>query len=99
MNSAIYQSCQAIYGDLPSYFSTAFVARDVDALREALEEDELWSYFVSWGSELGQHYSQMFPERVGRMMLDGIVNPVRLRRAEGFSLSVSCFQMDLRFVY
>lgn len=89
MNSAILSACKEIYGDLPSYLSTAFVVRDIDALREALGEEVLNSYFVSYGTGIGQHYSQMFPNRVGRMMLDGVENAMRDRRAEWFSKSVS----------
>lgn len=88
-HSAIFQACQAIHRDLPSYLSTAFVVRDIDLLRETLGEDQLWSYFVSYGTGIGQHYSQMFPERVGRMMLDGVENAMKDRRAEWFSKSVS----------
>lgn len=89
MNLAIYQSCQSIYGDLLSYFSSSFTVRDVDLLRQALGEEELWAYFVSYGTALGQYYSQMFPERVGRMILDGVVNPLKHRNAESFSQAVS----------
>ncbi|KAH7320665.1 hypothetical protein B0I35DRAFT_459440 [Stachybotrys elegans] len=40
---------------------------------EALGEDELTDYFVSYGTAVAQAYAGLFPSRVGRMVLDGNV--------------------------
>ena len=49
---------------------TADIARDLDLIRAALGERRLSYYGVSWGAELGAVYSQLFPGRVDRMVLD-----------------------------
>ncbi|KAG5970245.1 hypothetical protein E4U58_000573 [Claviceps cyperi] len=71
MSESIFAACKEIHGDLPRFVSTTFVARDLEEIRKALGEDELTGYLVSYGTGIGQTYSSMFPNRVGRMILDG----------------------------
>lgn len=71
MHDAIFHACKEIHGDLPRFLSTAFVARDLEEIRIALDEDELTGYLVSYGTGIGQTYTGMFPDSVGRMILDG----------------------------
>ncbi|TLD28614.1 hypothetical protein PspLS_03737 [Pyricularia sp. CBS 133598] len=71
MANATMQACATRLGDLGRYVTTALVARDLDEIRKALEEPELTAYLLSYGTELGQTYSNMFPDNVGRMILDG----------------------------
>lgn len=71
MNDAIFRACFERYGDLPRFVSTSFVARDLEEIRKALNEDELTGYLVSYGTGIGQTYANMFPNSVGRMILDG----------------------------
>ncbi|KAK4032488.1 Alpha/Beta hydrolase protein [Parachaetomium inaequale] len=69
--SATFRACWERHGDLGRFVSTAFVARDMEAIRAALGEDELTGYLTSYGTGIGQTYANMFPHRVGRMVLDG----------------------------
>lgn len=71
MNEAIFQSCWEMHGDLPRFLSTASVARDMEEIRAALGEPELTGYLVSYGTGIGQTYANMFPDSVGRLILDG----------------------------
>lgn len=71
MNNATFKACLEMHGDLPRFVSTAFVARDLEEIRKALDEDELTGYLVSYGTGIGQTYANMFPSSVGRMILDG----------------------------
>ncbi len=48
------RACSEEWGDIPRFLSTAFVARDMDAIREALEEDELTAMLISYGTGIGQ---------------------------------------------
>jgi pimeloyl-ACP methyl ester carboxylesterase len=54
MNEATILACAEKWGDIPRFLSTAFVARDMDAIREALEEDELTAMLISYGTGIGQ---------------------------------------------
>lgn len=58
-----------------AHMSTGDSARDLDLLR-ALVGDQRLSYLgFSYGSFLGQTYANLFPERVGSVVLDGVVDP------------------------
>lgn len=53
----------------------------------ALGEDELTGYLVSYGTGIGQTYASMFPDSVGRLILDGTeyVRDHRLRGGVGWT--------------
>ncbi|KAF0718577.1 Aste57867_1603 [Aphanomyces stellatus] len=68
--------CEVYDGDYLPYLSTAFVARDMDLIRKALGESVLNYYGISYGTFLGVTYANMFPDHVGRMALDSILDPV-----------------------
>ncbi|KAK5048096.1 hypothetical protein LTR84_006286 [Exophiala bonariae] len=55
---------------------TAFVARDIDSIAQALNEDGMIRYWgFSYGTLLGSTIAAMFPEKIDRMILDGNINP------------------------
>lgn len=58
--------------------STADVARDMDLLRQAVGDPVLNYVGLSYGTLLGDIYANLFPNNVGRMVLDGNVNAVAL---------------------
>ncbi|MFF2023097.1 alpha/beta hydrolase [Streptomyces sp. NPDC058171] len=55
--------------------STRNVARDMDVIRAALGERRLSFYGVSYGADLGAVYTQMFPRRTHRMVIDSATDP------------------------
>ncbi|MFE1383605.1 alpha/beta hydrolase [Streptomyces sp. NPDC058740] len=67
--------CRANAGDLLPHASTRNTARDMDRIRAALGERKLNYLGVSYGTYLGTVYGQMFPGRVGRVVLDGALDP------------------------
>ncbi|MEV0299727.1 alpha/beta hydrolase, partial [Streptomyces prasinus] len=44
-------------------------------IRQALGDDRLHYFGISYGTELGGVYAHLFPERVGRLTLDAVVDP------------------------
>ncbi|KAJ3021732.1 hypothetical protein HKX48_007901 [Thoreauomyces humboldtii] len=60
---------------LVSTLSTATVARDMDLLRQAMDLEDVRYWGFSYGTFLGTVYANMFPERVGRFVLDGATDP------------------------
>ncbi|KAI4605006.1 hypothetical protein J4E83_010877 [Alternaria metachromatica] len=72
---------EAVNGSL---MSTAFVARDfmkiVDALTVEGEDGLLRYWGISYGTYLGQVLAAMFPDRIERMMLDGVLNPLEYQQ-------------------
>jgi pimeloyl-ACP methyl ester carboxylesterase len=68
--------CASQGGALLDHDTTADVARDMDLLRAAVGDPMLNYFGVSYGTGLGAIYANLFPGRVGHMILDGNVNPV-----------------------
>lgn len=60
---------------LARHVSTSDAARDLDILRAALGDERLSWLGMSYGTQLGTRYAELFPDRVGRMVLDGAVDP------------------------
>jgi pimeloyl-ACP methyl ester carboxylesterase len=83
-----------------SSYSTANAARDMDILREALGDKQLNYMGKSYGTYLGTLYAQFFPDKVGRVVLDGAVDPTisnfqqTLTQAIGFDQAFSSFAKD-----
>ncbi|KAF9871327.1 hypothetical protein CkaCkLH20_11248 [Colletotrichum karsti] len=71
MNEATMKACWETHGDIGRFLSTTFVARDLEEIRKAIGEEELTGYLVSYGTGIGQTYANIFPQSVGRMILDG----------------------------
>ncbi|MFI2074110.1 alpha/beta hydrolase [Streptomyces triculaminicus] len=69
------RKCREATGPLLAHMDTVSVARDLDVLRSALGEPVLHYLGISYGTYIGQHYAHLFPEHVGRFVLDGVVDP------------------------
>ena len=50
-------------------------ARDLDLLRAILGDEQLNYLGYSYGTFLGATYADLYPERVGRLVLDGAIDP------------------------
>jgi pimeloyl-ACP methyl ester carboxylesterase len=93
------QQCEEKNEHLTS-FSTANAARDMDILRQAVGDKQLNYMGKSYGTFLGTLYAQFFPDKVGRMVLDGAVDPTisdfqqSLTQAIGFDKAFAAFAAD-----
>ncbi|BFO21322.1 alpha/beta hydrolase [Streptomyces sp. KM77-8] len=76
-------ACVRNAGDLIRHLSTRNNARDLDRLRAALGERKISAWGVSYGTYEGAVYSQMFPHRTDRIVLDSNddPDPARVARA------------------
>ncbi|KAL3456014.1 Alpha/Beta hydrolase protein [Aspergillus heterothallicus] len=70
-NRALGESCRDKTGELFYHLDTTQAAKDLEAVRVALREDKLNWIGLSYGTQLGAAYAELFPQRVGRMVLDG----------------------------
>ncbi|MFE1023343.1 alpha/beta hydrolase [Streptomyces sp. NPDC058818] len=76
-------ACARNGGELIRHLSTANEARDIDRIRAALGERKISAWGVSYGTYVGAVYSQLFPHRTDRIVLDSVDNPdpARVNRA------------------
>ncbi|MET9389695.1 alpha/beta hydrolase [Streptomyces sp. NPDC006624] len=73
--AAFGKGCQEDAGKLLAHVSTTDSARDMDRIRQALGDEKMHYFGISYGTELGGTYAHLFPEKVGRMTLDAVVDP------------------------
>jgi hypothetical protein len=71
---AFGQSCIRMTGPLIKHLDTDQSIQDFDLVCEALGYDKFNYLGFSYGSKIGYDYAQKYPQNVGRMVLDGIVN-------------------------
>ncbi|MEZ5117997.1 MAG: alpha/beta hydrolase [Candidatus Nanopelagicales bacterium] len=94
------QRCEERSGDLLPYVGTRDAARDMDILRAALGDEQLNYLGKSYGTYLGAVYAEEFPQRVGRMVLDGVLAPdlnaeqITLGQAKAFEVALEHFVED-----
>ncbi|MEV7521421.1 alpha/beta hydrolase [Streptomyces sp. NPDC091371] len=76
----VAEKCREKAGDVLPHITTRNTARDMDAIRAVLGERKLSYLGYSYGTYLGAVYSQMFPQRTDRFVLDSGVDPQRIWR-------------------
>ena len=69
--------CARRHAELLPYVTTRNTARDMDLIRAVLGEPKLSYLGYSYGTYLGAVYTQLFPHRADRIVLDSAVDPAR----------------------
>ena len=67
--------CATKNAEILQHVGTNDSARDMDAIRQALGEDQISYFGFSYGSELGATWATMFPDTVRAAVLDGAADP------------------------
>ncbi|CAE6357579.1 unnamed protein product [Rhizoctonia solani] len=79
VNSALVKlgkQCNTQSKDMLKYVGTTATVRDMVALHDYLEGTKSINYWgFSYGTIIGNYFVNMFPDRVGRVIIDGIINP------------------------
>jgi pimeloyl-ACP methyl ester carboxylesterase len=92
--------CERNVGDRLAHLGTADVARDIDAVRAAMGDEQLNYLGYSYGTAIGQMLAELVPERVRAMVLDGVVElgPTGVQSADdqavGFERALLAFARD-----
>lgn len=93
-------ACAEHTGPFLEFVGTEQVAADMDLLRALFGQEKLDYLGVSYGTLIGSTYADLFPEHVGRMVLDAAVAPDAsdfdgtLFQAAGFELAYGNFIDD-----
>lgn len=89
--------CLENTGPLLEFVDTVSAAKDMDVLRAVIGQSKLNFLGYSYGSFLGTTYATLFPERVGRFVLDGAIDPTvsdfeqTLFQIEAFESALTAF--------
>jgi pimeloyl-ACP methyl ester carboxylesterase len=82
------------------FIDTISAAKDMDIIRAVFGEAKINYLGYSYGTYLGTAYAQLFPKRVGHMVLDGAIDPTvnedtqDLYQLKGFDQALKDFLTD-----
>lgn len=94
------EACDANSGGILPYITTVNAARDMDLLRAVLGDKKLNYLGYSYGTFLGATYAELYPDRVGHLVLDGAIDPavsgldVGATQALGFESALRAYMQN-----
>ena len=94
------QACLTHTGPLLQFVDTVSAARDLDLLRAILGDTALNYLGYSYGTFLGATYADLYPEKTGRLVLDGALDPATTEfevtsvQAQGFESALRAYLAD-----
>lgn len=92
--------CVEKTGELLKFIDTASTVRDLDMLRAAVGDQTLDYLGYSYGTDIGARYVDRYPQRVGRVVLDGAMDPtvsrfdVNLAQTKAFGDALRAYLAD-----
>lgn len=99
-NQAFADACEANSDGILPYITTVNSARDMDLIRAVLGDTELNYLGYSYGTFLGATYAELYPDKAGRLVLDGAIDPavsgidVSTTQALGFESALRAYMQD-----
>ncbi len=99
-HQAFADACEANSGGILPYITTINSARDMDLLRAVLGDTQLNYLGYSYGTFLGATYAELYPEKAGRLVLDGAIDPatsgyeVSATQAVGFESALRAYMQN-----
>lgn len=99
-NQAFADACEANSGGILPFVTTVNSARDMDLIRAVLGDKQLNYLGFSYGTFLGATYAELYPEKAGRLVLDGAIDPavsgieVGTTQALGFESALRAYMQN-----
>lgn len=94
------EACLENTGEVLEFINTVSAARDLDLMRELLGDKKLNYLGYSYGTFLGATFAELYPDKVGRLVLDGAIDPsasnfeVSKTQSAGFENALKAFLED-----
>ena len=92
--------CEQRSPSILAHIGTVDAARDMDVIRAVVGDTTLHYFGASYGTFLGATYAEEFPTKVGRLVLDGAVDPtldasgISSGQLGGFERALNAFLAD-----
>lgn len=99
-HKAFAEACDANSGGILPHITTINSARDMDLIRAVLGDKQLNYLGYSYGTFLGATYAKLYPEKAGRLVLDGAIDPavpgleVGATQALGFESALRAYMQN-----
>lgn len=99
-NADFGEACLEATGPLLGHVDTGATVKDLDMLRAIVGDTQLNYLGYSYGTYIGARYADAYPERVGRLVLDGAIDPtaseaeVVREQTRGFELALRAYMKD-----
>lgn len=71
-NTQYFNSCSENSGEIINNLNTLQAAHDINAVRELLNEKEINFYGISYGTNLGATFAELYPKNIRTMLLDSV---------------------------
>lgn len=90
-------ACAKHTGPLIAHVDTGSTVQDLEMLRQIVRDPKLNYLGYSYGTYIGARYADIYPELVGRLVLDGVLDPstsqfdVVREQTRGFELSLRSY--------
>lgn len=100
LGARLADGCLQMTPQMARHVGSDETVRDMDIMRAALGDQRLTYLGYSYGTYLGTLYAEEFPDRVGRLVLDGAVDPsldvmqISKGQSDGFQLALTRFARD-----
>lgn len=100
ISAKLGKGCKRKSAQIAANMGTESAARDMDILRAVLGDEKLNYLGKSYGTYLGAQYAELFPEKVGRLVLDGVLpssldsDQITLGQAKAFDVALRHFVED-----
>lgn len=94
------QACDTNTGALLGHIDTVSAAKDLEAMRQMVGDSKLSYLGFSYGTLLGATYAGLYPDKVGKLVLDGALDPslsyedVGAGQAAAFESSLGAYIKD-----
>ena len=95
VEQAFAAACGANTGALLGNLDAASNAKDMDMIRALVGDDKLNYLGYSYGTFFGTVYAELFPQNVGRLVLDGAIDPL-LSSVESLTVQMAGFDSAFR---
>jgi pimeloyl-ACP methyl ester carboxylesterase len=99
-NKTVIAKCVEKSGPALAHIDTVSSAKDMDILRAVVNDAKLNYLGFSYGTSLGATYASLFPDNVGKIVLDGAVDPalnnedLTAGQAEAFEKALRAYVAD-----